>query len=76
MNKGQRIKKLRTDNTMTQGDLGARIGVTAQTIFKYEEGIVTNIPLDKIEAIAAAPRHHRQYILAAQNPRRYQVQAA
>lgn len=39
---------------MTQGELGKLCGTTKQTIFKYESGIITNIPMDKIEMIAAA----------------------
>lgn len=39
---------------MTQTELGKLCGTTKQTIFKYESGIITNIPMDKIEAIAAA----------------------
>ena len=30
------------------------VGTTKQTIFKYENNIVTNIPSDKVEKIAAA----------------------
>lgn len=51
---GARIKRAREDKRMTQGDLGKLCGTTKQTIFKYESGIITNIPMDKIETIAAA----------------------
>ena len=52
MNKGQRIKQLRLDAQMTQDELAERIFTTKQTIHKYETGIVTNIPSDKIELLA------------------------
>lgn len=37
---------------ITQEELGASCNTTKQTIFKYENGIVTNIPLDRLERIA------------------------
>lgn len=52
MTTGERIRQLRTSAGYTQTELGKMIGVTPQTVFKYEEGIVTNIPLDRIEAMA------------------------
>lgn len=51
---GQRIKDRREELKMTQEDLGKRCGTTKQTIFKYEAGIVTNIPMDRLCAIAEA----------------------
>lgn len=50
---GEKIKQLREKNKMTQTDVAARIGTATQTVFKYEKGIVTNIPLDTVEKIAA-----------------------
>ena len=37
---------------MTQESLANKIGTTKQTIYKYENDIITNIPSDKIELIA------------------------
>ena len=51
---GERIKAIREDCNLTQAELGALCGTTKQTIFKYESGIVTNIPLDRLEKIAWA----------------------
>jgi Helix-turn-helix. len=39
---------------MTQTELAEAVGETKQTIYKYEHGVVTNIPLAKIEALAKA----------------------
>ena len=39
---------------MTQEELGTICGTTKQSIFKYETGVVTNIPLDRLEKIAEA----------------------
>lgn len=49
---GDRIKKLRSDTGLSQVEFAQKIGVSKQTLYKYENGIVTNIPSDKIEAIA------------------------
>ena len=53
---GERITDLRNHRGMTQTELGDAIGESKQTIYKYEHGIITNIPLPKIEAIAKALR--------------------
>ncbi len=52
MTMGQRIYSLRKQRKMTQEDVAKRLGVAVQTVFKYEKGIVTNIPLDKLEVLA------------------------
>lgn len=52
MNIGDRIKKLRKENKLTLEDLASKVNTTAQTIFKYENGVITNIPSDKIELLA------------------------
>jgi len=49
---GDRIKALREAKGMTQIELADMTGTTKQTIYKYETGIVTNIPSDRIESIA------------------------
>lgn len=51
---GQRIKYLRLKCNLTQEDVAKKVGVAIQTIYKYENEIVTNIPSDKIEKIASA----------------------
>jgi len=51
-NKGGRIKNLRIQNKMTLEEVGERIGVSKQTLYKYENNIITNIPSDKIEGLA------------------------
>lgn len=51
---GTRIKLSRESKNMTQEELGIACGTTKQSIFKYETGVVTNIPLDRLERIAEA----------------------
>ena len=53
MAKGERIKALREKNGMTQDELAEKLGTTKQTVYKYETGVITNIPSDKIEEMAA-----------------------
>lgn len=54
MTVGDRIKYFRDNKGMTQDELANKIGTTKQTIYKYENNIITNIPSDKIELIAYA----------------------
>ncbi len=52
MTVGERIKEKRLELKISQESLGQALGTTKQAIYKYENNIVTNIPLDKIEIIA------------------------
>lgn len=52
MDKGSRIKAAREAAGLTQEELGVLCGTTKQTIFKYENNIVTNIPTDRMEKMA------------------------
>ena len=52
MNKGDRIKDLRVKNGYTMEELAKKLSTTKQTIHKYESGVTTNIPSDKIEIMA------------------------
>ena len=63
MSKGQRIKHLRESLNMSQTELATKIDVSKQTLYKYENDIVTNIPSDKIEAIAHALNVSPSYIM-------------
>lgn len=50
--KGERIKEAREKIGMSQTDMADKIGVSKQTLYKYENDVITNIPSDKIEAIS------------------------
>lgn len=52
MAKAELIKKLRIKLGLTQTEVANRIGVSKQTLYKYENGIITNIPSDKVELLA------------------------
>lgn len=63
MTVGDRIKKLREEKKMTQEELAAYIKSTKQTIYKYENNVITNIPSNKIESIAKALETSPAYIM-------------
>ena len=48
----EKLKTLREEHKMTLEDVASSIGVGRATVFKYENGIITNIPLDKIELLS------------------------
>lgn len=50
---GDRIKQLREARGVSQTELADAVGTTKQNIYKYENNVVTNIPSDRIERIAA-----------------------
>ena len=52
MSVGKTIKNLRNQKGISQVDLASKIDVSKQTLYKYENEIITNIPSDKIEALA------------------------
>lgn len=47
-----RLKQLRIDRDITQAELANLLRISPQAVYKYENGIVTNIPLDKIQVLA------------------------
>ena len=49
-----KLKSLRKAKKMTLEELADTIGTSKQTIHRYENGIITNIPPEKIVAIAKA----------------------
>lgn len=49
---GERIKDMRISKGISQIELANKTNSSKQTIYKYENGIVTNIPSDKLESIA------------------------
>lgn len=52
MTVGERIKELRTKLGINQVDFADKINISKQTLYKYENNVITNIPIDKIEVIA------------------------
>ena len=52
MTVGQIIHKRRKERHLTLEELGAAIGVSKQTVQRYEAGVISNIPGENIEAMA------------------------
>lgn len=51
---GTRIKMLRKQKRMTLEELAVALGTSKQTIHRYENGIIANIPHDKVVQLAEA----------------------
>jgi transcriptional regulator with XRE-family HTH domain len=54
MSIGKRIKTIRERLNLTLDEVARRCNTTKQTIYKYENDIVTNIPYDKIVLLSKA----------------------
>lgn len=63
MKKGERIRYRREQLGISQTAFAEQIGESKQTVYKYENGIISNIPSDKIEAIAAALKVSPSWIM-------------
>ena len=63
MTVGERIKELRIKLNMSQVDFADKINVSKQTLYKYENNIITNIPSDKIEAAAQVGNVSPAYLM-------------
>lgn len=64
---GDRIKEAREKTGMSQVDFASKINVSKQTLYKYENNIITNIPSDKIEAVAQVCNISPSYIMGWSN---------
>lgn len=63
MTKGFRIRQLRESLNLPQIDVANAIGVSKQTLYKYEHDIVSNIPSDKIEELAHVLNTTPEYLM-------------
>ena len=63
MTVGERIKELRTQLGLSQVEFAEKINVSKQTLYKYENNIITNIPSDKIEAAAKVGQVSPSYLM-------------
>lgn len=52
MTQGEYIRKARLDAGLTLDEVAKACHTTKQTIYKYENDIVTNIPMDKIKIMS------------------------
>lgn len=49
---GDRIREMRLRQKLTLDDVAKYLNVNRQAIYKYEHGVVTNIPLENLEKMA------------------------
>ena len=49
---GDRIRKLRLSIGISQEELANELNITKQAVYRYEKNLITNIPMDKIKAMA------------------------
>ena len=63
MTLGDRIRVKREQARLTQEELAVKTGTKKQTISKYENGIITDIPLSKLDTIAKALNTTPIYLL-------------
>lgn len=60
---GERIRTKREEYNISQTELASRVGITKQSLYKYEKGIITNIPSDTIERLSEALYCSPAYIM-------------
>lgn len=69
MTKGERIKYRREQLGISQTELAEYIGTSKQNLYKYENDIITNIPSDRVEALAKRLNASPAYIMGwSDNP--------
>lgn len=49
---GERIREMRIRRNYTLDDVAKKLNVNRQAVYKYEHGVVTNIPLENLEIMA------------------------
>ena len=50
----EHLKRKRLEQRLTLDDVAGVVGVSRQTIQKYESGVIANIPFEKVERLACA----------------------
>lgn len=68
MTVGERIQLLRKKTGMSQIDFATKINVSKQTLYKYENNLIINIPSDKIEAVANLCHVSPAYLMGWEEP--------
>ena len=63
MTLGDRIKKLRKQNKLSQESLANLISVNVQNVYRYEKGIITDLPISRIDKLAQALNTTTDYLI-------------
>lgn len=69
MDRGLRLRELRESKRLSQTEAARHIGVSKQTLYKYENNIITNIPSDIIERIATLYETTPAYLMGWEEDR-------
>ena len=64
---GNRLRMFRNEKHMTLDDVAKAIGVSRQTIQRYETGVIPNIPPDKIPKLASLFNTTTDYLITGEN---------
>lgn len=65
---GERINSRRRELGLTQDEVAKKTGVALQTIFKYENNIISDIPIDKIKKLAKALNVNEAWLIGFDVP--------
>lgn len=68
MTVGDRIKQTREKMGISQIELATKIQTSKQTIYKYENNIITNIPYDKLISISKILDVTPSYLMGWEKP--------
>lgn len=63
MTVGDRIKEARQRLNIGQSELADKVSISKQTLYKYENNIITNIPSNNLEKIAKALETSPAYLM-------------
>ena len=58
-----RLKELRTERNMSLNDIAVILDIQRATVYKYEHGLITNIPPDKVHKLAKLFGVSRPYMM-------------
>lgn len=72
---GDRIKRLRNENNLTQEELGNRVGLKRAAINKYEKGNVENMKRSVIEKMSSVLEVSPSYLMALDGPNNIPIEA-
>lgn len=71
MTVGEKLRIARNKKGLSQEDVARAIHTTRQAIYKYENGIVTNIPMEKLQALALLLGVSPAYLTGWDNSEQY-----
>lgn len=63
MNRGSLLKSLREKKQLSQTEAARHVGVSKQTLYKYENNIITNIPYEVIERFSVLYETSPAYLM-------------